>query len=400
MLELLRFVGGALALATASLTFVPAATRWLWYASIAATEWGYFLAFASLLPLIPTRHQTRIGKLGGLLALGAIVLFVMPVVRAQQTSKALPALFDGAFGAARRAREPAAEDPRPAPLVITDLFEPVQSRPIRFEQRQYGTYAGQPLTLDVYQPGYVHGPLPGVIVVHGGDWSDGDNGTFMALNAYLAARDYVVLAINYRLAPQWPFPAARDDVLSAIAYAKVYGHEFGLDPARLVLLGRSAGGELALLSAYTAGDPSIRGVVSLYGASDLRYEYEHPAPTPLLDTRAALERYLGGPPASRPDPYFNASPVNFVSATSPPTLLVQGALDRIVRADETGRLEARLARAGVAHLLLRLPWATHRCDKSFGGPCGQIVTYAVERFLDAVSIVAPVPAAPTARRHR
>ena len=38
------------------------------------------------------------------------------------------------------------------------------------------------------------------------------------------------------------------------------------------------------------------------------------------------------------------------------------------------------------HLFIRLPWATHGCDKSFGGPCGQVATYAVERFLDAVTI--------------
>ena len=86
--------------------------------------------------------------------------------------------------------------------------------------------------------------MPGVLVIHGGSWQSGDNTDFMALNAYLAARDYIVVSINYRLAPKWKFPAGRDDVLSAIAYLKVYGHEFGLDPTRLALLGRSAGGQL------------------------------------------------------------------------------------------------------------------------------------------------------------
>ena len=111
----------------------------------------------------------------------------------------------------------------------------------------------------------------------------------MALNAYLAARDYVVVSINYRLAPKWKFPAGRDDVLSAIAYLKVYGHEFGLDPTRLALLGRSAGGQLALLAAYTANEPAIRGVVSVYGPTDLKFGYERPAAKGLLDTRGVLE---------------------------------------------------------------------------------------------------------------
>ena len=99
----------------------------------------------------------------------------------------------------------------------------------------------------------------------------------MALNAYLAARDYVVVSINYRLAPKWKFPAGRDDVLAAIAYLKVYGREFGVDATRLALLGRSAGGQLALLAAYTAGEPAIRGVVSVYGPTDLKFGYDRPA---------------------------------------------------------------------------------------------------------------------------
>ena len=76
-----------------------------------------------------------------------------------------------------------------------------------------------------------------MLVIHGGSWQDGNNREFIALNAYLAARDYIVVSINYRLAPKWKFPAGRDDVLSAIAYLKVYGHEFGLDPTRLALSG-------------------------------------------------------------------------------------------------------------------------------------------------------------------
>jgi acetyl esterase/lipase len=77
---------------------------------------------------------------------------------------------------------------------------------------------------------------------------------------------------------------------------------------------------------------------------------------------------------------------------------VHGAKDPIVRLDQAARLEAKLQAAGARHLLIRLPWATHLCDKSFGGPCGQIVTYSVERFLDSVMRApAPEPAAPAKR---
>lgn len=388
MTDLLRLLGGFTLLALASLTALPAPHYLLWTASVAATEWGYWLAFLALLPLIPTRAQRRFGKLGAFCSLCAIILFLMPVARASQLNQELPGAFNARFGAERRERTKYADAARTEPLVFSELVKPAQAPPVRFEERVFGTYDGQNLTLDVYRPGYVHGPIPAVIVVHGGTWQDGDNSEFVALNAYLAARDYVVAAINYRLAPRWRFPAARDDVLSAMAYLKVHAADFGVDASRIALLGRSAGGQLALLAAYTAQDPSVRGVISLYGPSDLRFAYENPAPPALRDTRALLEAYLGGAPdQTEDDTYFAASPINFVSSSSPPTLLIHGLRDSIVLPAESVRLESRLQEERVKHLFVRLPWATHGCDKSFGGPCGQIATYAIERFLDSVMAV-------------
>jgi acetyl esterase/lipase len=390
MTNALRFFGGLILFGIASLTTVPAPTRELWMASVFATEWGYWLAFAAILPLIPTRAATRLGRLGGVLSLGAIALFLVPVLRAQQLNSELPAAFEAAFGAERRQRGEFSEDPRQSPIVLPELIKPVSSRPVRFEERVFGRFDGQDLTLDIYRPGYEHGPVPALIVVHGGAWQSGDNSEGLALNGYLAARDYVVASINYRLAPRWRFPAARDDVLSAVAYLKVYASEFGIDPARIALLGRSAGGQLALLAAYTASEPSIRGVISIYGPTDLRFGYDHPAPKRLIDSRAVLESYLGGPPTTVDEAYFAASPVNFVTGSSPPTLLIHGLRDRMVAPEHSVQLAARLQQAGVKHLFVRLPWATHGCDRSFGGPCGQISTYAVERFLDHV-MASPAP---------
>ena len=213
-----------------------------------------------------------------------------------------------------------------------------------------------------------------------------DRTEFAAFNAFLASRDYVVAAIDYRLAPQWRFPAARDDVLTAVAYLKVYATELQIDPTRIALLGRSGGAQLALLAAYTAQEPAIKGVISLYGPSNLRAQYENPAPPKVRDTRAARSKRIW---AGLRDPdtdgaYYAASPVNFVNAASPPTLIVHGERDPIVSAGHASALQERLQQAGVKNLYVRLPWATHGCEVSYGGPCGQIVNYAVERFLDTV----------------
>jgi acetyl esterase/lipase len=223
-----------------------------------------------------------------------------------------------------------------------------------------------------------------VVVVHGGAWQRGDPSQLAPLNHYLAARGYQVAAISYRLSPAHPFPAAHDDVLAALAYLKKHAADLGLDPTRLALLGRSAGGQLALLAAYTAADPAIRGVVAFYAPTDMRYGYANPANPRVIDSRGVLEAYLGGGPDLASAAYDAASPVDFVGPATPPTLLIHGGRDELVSPRQSERLAERLARAGRPHLLLRLPWATHGCDFNFGGPSGQLSTYAVERFLAAV----------------
>jgi acetyl esterase/lipase len=396
--DLFRFIAALVLLGVAALTTFPAPSESLWKLSVAATEGGHWLALGALFVAVPRRGQHIVGKVSSMMCLGAMALFALPVVYAHQMNKDLPAQIDSIFGKDRRERSRFSENPRPEPFVVADLLSSVQSRPVRLQERVFGTPDGEKLTLDVFRPGYEHGPLPGVLVVHGGSWQTGNSREFVGLNGYLAARDYVVASINYRLAPKWKFPAGRDDVLAAIAYLKVYAKELGLDPTRIALLGRSAGGQLALLAAYTAGEPAIRGVVSIYGPTDLRFGYEHPANKQLLDTRGVLETYLGGSPTKEDDAYYTASPINFVTASSPPTLLIHGLHDGHVSPEESARLESRLQQAGAKNFFVRLPWATHACDWSFSGPCGQITTYAVEGFLDRVmKAPASSAAAPAAR---
>jgi acetyl esterase/lipase len=151
-----------------------------------------------------------------------------------------------------------------------------------------------------------------------------------------------------------------------------------------VLLGRSAGAQLALLVAYTANDPAIRGVISFYGPTDFPYIYTHPTNPAVLDSDRVLKQFLGGGLEQAPATYDAASPVNFVGHDTPPTLLIHGGRDELVWPINSQLVAERLEAAGRPYVLLDLPWATHGCDFNFTGPCGQISTYAVERFLAAV----------------
>jgi acetyl esterase/lipase len=229
-----------------------------------------------------------------------------------------------------------------------------------------------------------------VIVIHGESW---DNGRELgALDAYLATRDYVVANVRDPLPAGSPFPRTRNDLVAMLRYLKAHAAEFGLDPTRLAIVGRSIGGHVALLVAYSTNDPAIRGVVSLYAPTDLSALYADSTQAGLFDTRSLLSGYLGGSPDYQEDAYHDASPINFVRRGGPATLLVHGMRDEIVPPEQSERLAMRLEQEGVRHLLVRLPWAAHGCERNFSGPCGQITTYAVERFLNAVMAGTAAPA--------
>ena len=376
----LRLLVGVVSAVAATLIVFSAPTYHLWMARVGVTEWGYVLVALALLPLLPGWRRSRGGRIAGVLGLGAALLALMPLLQAAQVARELPSQLDHSFGAVSP-RTLAGAAPRQAPLVALDLLRGVASPLVRERSLIYSTGGDQQLGLDLYQPLVAQGAAPLVVIVHGGSWQSGDSTQLPALNTYLAARGYAVAAINYRHAPTYPFPAARDDLLAAVDYLKRNAADLGIDAQRIVLLGRSAGGQLALLVAYTDGDPAIRGAVSFYAPTDMRYGYANPVNPAVLDSRMVLSEYLGGSPDQAGATYDAASPINFVGPTTPPTLLIHGGSDDLVQLEQGERLDARLAAAGRPHLLLYLPWATHGGDANFSGPSGQLSTYAIERFL-------------------
>jgi acetyl esterase/lipase len=226
---------------------------------------------------------------------------------------------------------------------------------------------------------------PCVIVVHGGGWNGGDRGQLASFNHWLARRGYAVAAISYRLAPQHRWPAQREDVLAAIAFLKTNASTLGIDAARLVLLGRSAGAQIAAVVAYTARDPAIRGLVDLYGPVDLNFGYAHAREDDVLKSPALMRQFLGGPPAEAQNNYDTASAYLHVTPAAPPTLIVHGENDALVWHRHSVRLDSRLAEHGVPRAFVSLPWATHAFDYTLHGPGGQLTTFSVEWFLGSVT---------------
>jgi acetyl esterase/lipase len=223
------------------------------------------------------------------------------------------------------------------------------------------------------------------VVVHGGGWRSGDRREIPELDHWLARHGYAVAAISYRLAPKFKWPAQREDVLAAISFLKTHAADLHIDPARFVLLGRSAGGQIALTVGYTAMDPSIRGVIGLYAPSDLIFGYVNTHENDMLNSPALMRQYLGGTPDTARENYASASAYAQVTTQTPPTLLLHGANDPLVWDRHSVRLAALLAENKVPCAVVLLPWATHAFEFNLHGPGGQLTTFALEWFLASVT---------------
>lgn len=378
MLEWVLFLA-ALALFALSLLTVRPAPPWSpWKLAVLAGEFGHWLApVAALVLFAAWRRAAPGGPVAAVTAafsLAAAALLLKPALQARRVAATLPAVLRARFG------------PRPAPAPAFSFSRLYLGRdPVALPPREFTFGPGLPLDFYPAQGRNGHGPPPCVVVIHGGGWDAGDRRQLPGLNFLLARHGYAVAAISYRLAPAAVWPAQREDTLAALAFLKERSADLGLDPARLVLLGRSAGGQIAQAVAYTARDPAIRGVIGFYAPSDLVFGYENTHEDDMLHSPRLMRQFLGGTPTSARANYESASAWFHVHPGCPATLLVHGLNDSIAWHLHSGRLDARLGEHGVPRCYVALPWATHAFDFNLHGPGGQLSTYAVEWFLDRVT---------------
>jgi acetyl esterase/lipase len=279
------------------------------------------------------------------------------------------------------------------------LFGLPENPPASIERTSetFATVEGQTLKLDVYLPRAKAETLklPAIVVVHGGSWSAGERGDYPQWNEWLAREGYVVFDIDYRIAPQPNWQTATGDVKCAVSWVKANAARYGVDAARIALLGRSAGGHLALLAAYSTNeaalpsscasptDLSVRAVVALYAPTDLQWGFEHPANERVLDGAGKIRDFTGGTPASAAETFRLASATSHVNAQTPPTLLFHGGHDQIVRDENMVLLTERLRQQGVPHRAVLIPYAQHAFDYNFNGWGSQITRQLMSDFLRA-----------------
>ena len=249
------------------------------------------------------------------------------------------------------------------------------------------------LELDVWRSGRLDsGPLrPAILLVHGGAWTHGHRSGLPDWNRWLNESGYEVFDVEYRMPPPVRWQDEVGDVKAALGWVSAHAGDYHVDPARISLMGGSAGANLSLLAAYSAGDrrlpPSIdvpavrvRCVINFYGPTDMIRGYRADFSPDYV--RPQMEQYIGGPPETFPDRYRLLSPLSHLSRNSPPTITILGTADRLVPQVHADLLDQGLKQRGVAHELILLPANDHGFDVNWGGFGTQIARAKIREFLE------------------
>jgi len=363
------------------LTIFKAPAYYLWLLAIGVTEFPWLFAGITIILLITGFWISKYQLAGTIIGCITLLLFLSPIVRAYMVSASLNKDFNKTFNITNA-------DTTESPFSFFKMFAGTVKVPYR--TMTYVKYADTSMTLDFY-PTQVIGKRPCVIVVHGGSWSSGDSKQLPELNSVMAVNGYNVASINYRMAPKWQTPAPVEDIANAIKYLSTHANELHIDTTNFVLLGRSAGGQIALLAAYTLHQKNIKAVIDFYGVADMVWGYSIPSNPLIMDSRTVMSDYVGGRYPQVPQKYVASSPVEFVDKNSPPTLIIHGKNDVLVAYEHSRRLNEKLQKNGIKHFWLKLPWATHGFDFNLNGPGGQLSTYTVLKFLNKTTTIARPP---------
>lgn len=227
----------------------------------------------------------------------------------------------------------------------------------------YCTMDSIPLKMDLYFPSQGNGPSPVLMYVHGGGWSSGDRKELRGMRdlPIFTEAGYVVVGVDYRLAPQYHFPAMIQDVKCAVRYLRAHAEEYNIDPDRIAAWGLSAGGHLVSLlgladesagwdvGEYLDQSSRVQAVISMFGLVDLT----------MLEPDSELMQTLFGVSHVDSADLARASAATYISPDDPPFMIVHGDRDWVIPQAQSVNFDARLDAAGVPSQLLLVKNAGH-----------------------------------------
>ncbi|MBI3660081.1 alpha/beta hydrolase fold domain-containing protein [Candidatus Acetothermia bacterium] len=252
----------------------------------------------------------------------------------------------------------------------------------------YCTADNVALKMDIYHPTPTSN-APVAMYVHGGGWTSGDKrGGAGAIDIpELVARGYLVVSVNYRLAPQYKFPAMIEDVKCAIRFLRANAAKYNLNPNKMGAWGGSAGGHLVSLlgttdasagfegnGGYADQSSRVQAVVDMFGPTDLPALFKNPASAQQVFRTSDKNSEI----------LQRASPVNWVSKDDPPFLILQGEKDDVVPPSQSQGFYDKLIATGVPATLVMVKNAGHGFAPVGGSisPTRQELTKMIGDFFD------------------
>ncbi|MDH3732783.1 MAG: alpha/beta hydrolase [Gemmatimonadota bacterium] len=236
----------------------------------------------------------------------------------------------------------------------------------------YHTAGGQEMTLDLYTPSNVEGPVPVLVYYHGGGWVIGDRtGASLLLLPYLE-QGFAVANVSYRLEDDALAPAAVVDALCALRFIGRMGAQAGIDPTRIVTSGHSAGGHLSMIVAMLPQDSGYArecttvpelfdnemadvrpaAVVNWYGITDVNDLLDGP------HRQMYAVQWIGGL-HNGDEVARSVSPLTYVREGLPAVITIHGDADNVVPHEHGTRMKAALDEVGVPNELITVPGGGH-----------------------------------------
>jgi acetyl esterase/lipase len=224
----------------------------------------------------------------------------------------------------------------------------------------------QHLQVNIARPKEGKGPFPAILCIHGGGFRAGTREGYDKLCLTLAQNGYVAATVTYRLSPKYQFPAAVQDCKAAVRWLRANAVKYNLDPARIGVMGGSAGGHLAQFLGVTAGAKEFEGegnleqssavscVVNYFGPSDFTKSYGKS-----VDAAEVLPLFFGGNLDTKRREHIVGSPLYWVTPSAAPTLCIHGTEDKYVAYEQATWIVERLKASMVEAELLTLEGAGH-----------------------------------------
>ncbi|MEW5720699.1 MAG: alpha/beta hydrolase fold domain-containing protein, partial [Chloroflexota bacterium] len=284
-------------------------------------------------------------------------------------------------------------DAQTAPVArATATPQTVEAKPgASYRDITYCTPDGVAQKMNLFYPKQLSDkPMPITVYIHGGGWTAGDKGSGAgsADMQGLLERGFIVASLNYRLAPQYKWPAQITDVKCAIRHLRANAATYKLDPNKIGVWGGSAGGHLVAMlgttdqsagfdvGEYADQSSRVQAVVDLFGPADL--------PAMLTGRAEIVGRTVFGA-TSRDDPVLvKASPVTYITPDDPPFLILQGDKDTTVPMEQSQILYDKLKTGDVTATLVIVKNAGHGFTPSGGAisPSRAELTKMIGDFFD------------------